>query len=293
VLVHLTICALFMLTFGGLAYVMLQALLSGAETYSGRYSADTARQFEDLFVFIPPRRIAEAGWAAAAMVFMLVFLLTASLGSQRGVFIGLILGLLSGAAALQAPRALLQVLRMRRLHRFNVQLVDTLINMSNALKAGFSIMQAFESIARNGENPIAQEFDLFLQQTRVGVNFSEALRNLEERVPSDDLSLVVQSIEVARQTGGNLTEVFEKIAATIRERMRIENRIRTLTAQGRLQGIIVGVMPLVILFALLVVDPDLMKPFLHSAIGIATMIGVAILVTCGGLLIRKIIRIDV
>lgn len=290
---HLTICTLFMLTFGGLSYMLLQALLSGAETYSGRYSADTARQFEDLFVFIPPRRIAEAGWAAAALVFMGVFLLTASLSSRQGVVIGLTLGLLSGAAALQAPRALLSVLRQRRLHRFNVQLVDTLVNMSNALKAGFSILQAFESIARNGENPIAQEFDLFLQQTRVGVNFSEALRNLEERVPSDDLSLCVQSIEVARQTGGNLTEVFEKIAATIRERMRIENRIRTLTAQGRLQGIIVGVMPLVILFALLVVDPDLMKPFLHSAIGIATMIGVAILVTCGGLLIRKIIRIDV
>lgn len=290
---QLTICTLFMLTFGGLSYVLLQALLSGAETYSGRYSADTARQFEDLFVFIPPRRIAEAGWAAAALVFMLVFLLTASLSSRQGVVIGLTLGLLAGAAALQAPRALLHVLRQRRLHRFNVQLVDTLVNMSNALKAGFSILQAFESIARNGENPIAQEFDLFLQQTRVGVNFSEALRNLEERVPSEDLSLVVQSIEVARQTGGNLTEVFEKIAATIRERMRIENRIRTLTAQGRLQGIIVGAMPLVILFALLVVDPDLMKPFLHSAIGIATMIGVAILVTCGGLLIRKIIRIDV
>ena len=290
---QLTICTLFMLTFGGLSYVLLQALLSGAETYSGRYSADTARQFEDLFVFIPPRRIAEAGWAAAALVFMLVFLLTASLSSRQGVVIGLTLGLLAGAAALQAPRALLHILRQRRLHRFNVQLVDTLVNMSNALKAGFSILQAFESIARNGENPIAQEFDLFLQQTRVGVNFSEALRNLEERVPSEDLSLVVQSIEVARQTGGNLTEVFEKIAATIRERMRIENRIRTLTAQGRLQGIIVGAMPLVILFALLVVDPDLMKPFLHSAIGIATMIGVAILVTCGGLLIRKIIRIDV
>jgi tight adherence protein B len=75
--------------------------------------------------------------------------------------------------------------------------------------------------------------------------------------------------------------------------MRIENRIRTLTAQGRLQGIIVGVMPLVILVALLVVDPGLMKPFLNSAVGMATMIGVAILVTCGGLLIRKIIRIDV
>jgi tight adherence protein B len=293
ILPHLTICALFALAFSGLAYMLLKSMFSGAETYSGRYSADTARQFEDIFVFVPPKRIAEAGWAAAAASFLIVFLLTASLSSRAGIAVGLSLGLAAALAALQAPRLLLAMLRRRRIHRFNVQLVDTLIGMSNALKAGFSIMQAFESVARNGENPIAQEFDLFLQQTRVGVNFSDALRSLEERVPSDDLTLVVQSIEVARQTGGNLTEVFERIAATIRERMRIENRIRTLTAQGRLQGIIVGAMPVVILFALLFVDPDLMKPFLRSAVGIATMIGVAILVTCGGLLIRKIIRIDV
>ena len=82
--------------------------------------------------------------------------------------------------------------------------------MSNALKAGFSITQAFESVVKDGENPIAQEFDVLLQQTRVGVSFSDALVNMEKRVGSDDLSLVVVAIETARKTGGNLTEVFEQ-----------------------------------------------------------------------------------
>lgn len=282
-----------MLTFTGLAYVLMQALFSGAESYASEYSTDTARQFEDIFVFIPPKRIAEAGWAAAAVVFLLVFLLTASLSSKQGMIAGLTMATVAGGLALQAPRLLLTIMKRKRLQKFNEQLVDTLVSMSNALRAGFSITQTFESVARNGENPIAQEFDLFLQQTRVGVSFSDALHNLEDRVGSEDLTLVVQSIEIARQTGGNLTEIFENIASTIRQRMRIENRIRTLTAQGRLQGIIVGAMPAVIALALLVVDPELMKPFLHSTVGLATMVGVAILVTCGALLIRKIIRIDV
>jgi tight adherence protein B len=282
-----------MLTFTGLAYMLMQALFSGAETYASEYSATTARQFEDIFVFIPPKRIAEAGWAASAVVFLLVFLLTASLSSKQGIIVGVVLATVAGGMALQTPRLLLTVMKQRRLRKFNIQLVDTLVSMSNALRAGFSITQTFESVAKNGENPIAQEFDLFLQQTRVGVSFTDALENLERRVGSDDLTLVVQSIEIARQTGGNLTEIFEKIASTIRERMRIENRIRTLTAQGRLQGIVVGAMPAIIALALLVVDPELMKPFLHSTVGLATMIGVVILVTCGGLIIRKIIRIDV
>ena len=165
--------------------------------------------------------------------------------------------------------------------------------MSNALKAGFSITQAFESVVKDGENPIAQEFDVFLQQTRIGVTFSDALDNMDQRVGSNDLTLVVQAIEAARKTGGNLTEVFEKISATIRERMRIEGRIRTLTAQGRLQGIIVSIMPIVIGVALMIVDPQMAAPFFQSAAGFFVMAAVAVLIALGGLVIRKIVNIDV
>ncbi|MFO7871811.1 MAG: type II secretion system F family protein [Kiritimatiellia bacterium] len=284
---------LFGISFAGIAYVLLRTASSGADAYTGAYSEDTARQFEDIFLFIPPRRIAEAGWAACAGIFILVFLLTGSFTSIRGAVLGLILASIAALLALRAPRFLLAFLRKRRLDKFNNQLVQTLMGMSNALKAGFSITQAVESVAKDGENPIAQEFSLFLQETRVGVSFTEALNNLDERVGSSDLSLVVQAIETARQTGGNLTEIFEKISATIRERMRIENRIRTLTAQGRMQGIVVGAMPAVIGVALLILDPELMIPFMHSALGIIIMASVVVLIFCGAMVIRKIIRIDV
>ena len=277
----------------GLGYVILAALKEGAETYSVTHAENTARQFEDIFLFIPPRRIAEAGWAAAAIAFLIVFFFTGNLNSVHEIMLGLILGGIAGGLALQTPRLILMFLKKRRLQKFNNQLVDTLISMSNALKAGFSITQSFESVVKEGQNPIAQEFSVFIQQIRVGISFTDALDNLDKRVNSEDLSLMIRSIETARKTGGNLTEIFEKIAETIRKRIQIENRVQTLTAQGRLQGIIVGAMPLIIAVALLIIDPGMMLPFMRSTVGMIIFLIVAVLITCGALIIRKIINIDV
>lgn len=277
----------------GLGYVITKALRSGAETYSVTYAQDTAQQFEDIFLFIPPRRIAETGWAAAVTLFLIVFFITGNIESLKGIFLGVILGTIAGGMALQIPRLLFIFLKKRRSRKFNLQLVDTLVSMSNALKAGFSITQAFETVVSDGQNPIAQEFSVFIQHLRVGISFTDALNKLETRVDSDDLSLMVRSIETARKTGGNLTEMFEKISVTIRERMRIENRVHTLTAQGRLQGIIIGSMPVVIGIALMIIDPEMMMPFLRSPIGMVILLIVAVLIGCGALIIRKIINIDV
>lgn len=287
------IAILFFACLAGLLYVLLSALYSGAEGYSGAYSETTAREFEDVFLFIPPRKLAELGWALSAVTFIVIFVMFGGLRSINGAIVSTMIAGVCAALSLRAPRLLLKFLRIRRLRKFNLQLVDTLISMSNALKAGFSITQTFESVARDGENPIAQEFDVFLQQTRVGISFSDALQNLEDRVGSDDLKLVCMSIEIARQTGGNLTEIFEQISSTIRERMRIENRIRTLTSQGKLQGIVVGAMPIIIGIVLTLLDPELMIPFFNSMTGVIIIGSIIFLVTCGGLIIRKIIRIDV
>jgi tight adherence protein B len=287
--------ALLLITLGvaGLSYVMLRAMQAGATAYSGAYAQETASAFEDLFLFIPSRRVAELGWGLSAAVFASVFLLAGGLQSLDKAVPAGVAGLVFSVPMLRFPRLLLAVLKARRLKRFNIQLVDALTGMSNSLKAGFSIMQSFEAIARDGENPIAQEFGALLQQTRVGVSFTEALTNLQERVGSADLTLVCLAVETARQTGGNLTGIFEQIAATIRERFRIENRIQTLTAQGKLQGIVVGIMPLIIAAALMVVDPGMMIPFLQSGAGMAIVAIVAVLLLCGGIIIRKIVRIDV
>lgn len=281
------------LCFALLAYVLFRAFSSGAESYTGQYSDATARQFEDIFLFIPARRIAEAGWACGIAAFLLFTLLLFNPKQPGLTAIGIAVGIVAGAGAFQIPKQILVLLKERRRRRFNEQLVEALGQISNALKAGFSITQAFETVVANGENPIAQEFEVFLQQMRVGIGFSDALSNLDHRVGSEDLELVCSALDIARRTGGNLTEIFDKISVTIRERMRIERRVMTLTAQGRLQGVIVGAMPIVVGVAMAVFRPEIMMPYLKSPNGMAAIAAVIVLLTLGALMIRKIIRIDV
>ena len=283
---------LYLLCLGGLTYFILQSFRSAAADYAAAYSENTSRQMEDLFLFIPAKRVLELASASAAICFLAGFLLFGGFDGASFT-IGIVLGCVLAALGWNIPRTVLAVMRQRRLQRFNLQLVDSLVNMSNALKAGFSVQQAVELVVREGVNPISQEFGMFLHQTRVGMRMEEAFDGMQKRVGSDDLALMVGALETARQTGGNLTEVFEKIAHTIRERMRIEMRIRTLTAQGRLQGIIVGAMPLLLGLALFFLDPVMMMNFLHSTFGIVLLLVVALLETIGALIIRKIISIDV
>ena len=123
--------------------------------------------------------------------------------------------------------------------------------------------------------------------------FEEALHNMDARVGSEDLTLVVLSIETARRTGGNLTEVFDNIARTIRERLRIRARVRTLTAQGRMQGIVLSLMPIGVGVALHFLEPGLFGPFLRSSTGLLVLGAVAVLLVLGALSIRRIVNIDI
>lgn len=287
------ISLLYAFSFGMLAWSLLVGMQEAAANYDEVYATEAARELENLFLFIPPQRIARIARVAALIAFLTFFVLFTNVGSLLGMIRGVVLGGIAAGLVLAVPRLLISFLRKHRLEKFNLQLVDALVSMSNALKAGFSIMQAFETIVKEYPNPIRQELNVFLQQNRVGVRFEDALDNLDERVGSQDLTLMVRSIETARLTGGNLTEVFEKIAETIRERIRIEGRISAMTAMGRLQGIVVGLMPLLLLFVLTALKPQMMRAFYTSPAGIGMLILVLVLELVGYLVIRKIVNIDI
>lgn len=281
------------LAFSGFAYMFIDALNEGTGNYASQMGEQTSRQFEEVFLFISPAKIARLGRLAALAAFFLFFIPLFSFTNIASTVSGVVLGLLAGAFVFTLPGRYVQILRNRRRTKFNEQLVDALGTMANALRAGFSINQAFESVVETGEKPISQEFSVLLQQMRIGMNFDDALASLDKRVGSDDLTLVCTSIDIARRTGGNLTDIFDKISETIRGRMRIERRVKTLTAQGRMQGLIVSCMPLLLGIAMMVLKPDVMKPFLFSLKGCICVGITLMLVIVGWLFIRKIIKIDV
>ena len=181
----------------------------------------------------------------------------------------------------------------RRRDKFNEQLPEALATMSNALRAGFSLAQAFDSVVQQGERPMCEEFAILQQQLRIGMGFEDALESMSGRVGSDDLTLVTTAILISRKTGGNVTEIFDKISDTIRARQKIARKVRTLTAQGRMQGLLVSAMPFILGIAMVLLKPEMMIPFLCSLTGVVSVVVVLLLIAVGWLIIRKIIKIDV
>ena len=191
----------------------------------------------------------------------------------------------------QSPLA--KWLDQRRRDKFNAQLPEALATMSNALRAGFSISQAFDSVVEQGEKPMCEEFAILQQQLKIGMTFEEALESMSQRVGSDDLTLVTTAILISRKTGGNVTEIFDKISETIRGRQKIERKVKTLTAQGRMQGIIVSAMPVFLGLVMTLIKPGLMIPYLTSPLGATSVLVMCALIFVGWMMIRKIIKIDV
>ena len=191
----------------------------------------------------------------------------------------------------QGPLA--RYLDSKRREKFNLQLPEALATMSNALRAGFSISQAFDSVVEQGEKPMSEEFAILQQQLKIGMSFEDALESLSQRVGSDDLMLVTTAILISRKTGGNVTEIFDKISETIRGRMKIERKVKTLTAQGRMQGLIVSAMPVFLGLIMTLIKPQMMIPYLTSFLGIMSVLVMSVLIFIGWMMIRKIIKIDV
>lgn len=147
----------------------------------------------------------------------------------------------------------------RRLRRFNDQMLDTLTLLANAVKAGYSMVQAMEMVAKESPPPMGTEFTRVIREVSLGVTIEEALGNLKERVPSSELDLMVTVIMIQRQIGGNLSEILESIAHTIRERNKLQGMISALTAQGRMSGLVIGGLPFALAVILYIINPEYMS----------------------------------
>ena len=272
--------------FGSVALLVLVVadLLSASwQRYEEEVLKGAEVSFDQIYLNIPARQL--------LYVAVVLFVLFAGLGT---LLLGsLLVGVVVGLAAFAAPRLLYILLKNRRERRFGTQLVDALMNVSNALRSGFSLPQAFELIQREMEKPISQEFRLLNQETRVGVPLETALEHMLDRMPNEDLDLVVTAILVSQEVGGSLAEVMDNIARTIRERHQIEGKIRALTSQGRMQAVILALVPIVLGVAINWLNPGLFAPMLNTWIGWGLFGVIGVLEVLGLLVVRKIVMIQV
>lgn len=194
--------------------------------------------------------------------------------------------LVLGFAAGTMPFLALDAARAKRLSSFNAQIGDALTIMANSLRSGFSFLQSMDMVRKELTDPIKKEFTRTIKEITLGTPTEEALENMARRVNSEDLDLVVTAVLIQRQVGGNLAEVLDNIAETIRDRMRIKRDIRTLTAQGRISGLIIGLLPLVLGGFMMVVRPSYVMELFASRLGL-TMLTLAVTGELAGLIIIK------
>jgi len=213
----------------------------------------------------------------------------------------IILGAVGGIVGSILPRLYVSFAARRRIRAFDGQLSDTLNLWVNALRSGYSVLQAMEAIAAELPPPVSVEFERVVQEVRLGLTLSQALANMLRRVPSEDLDLVVTAVNIQREVGGNLAEVLDTISFTIRERVRIKGEIRTLTAQGRLSGWVISLLPLVLAFVLFGINPGYMSELwvredpiiLGIPCGWMVIAGALILMAVGIYAIQRIVDIEV
>ncbi|MEK7269948.1 MAG: type II secretion system F family protein [Planctomycetota bacterium] len=266
-----------------LAYGALLQLQRGFRSYEERYVKGAERTLESIYLAVSPQQVLAASLLLATVLGACVLGLTG-----QWVF-----SVFAAAAGLVLPMRTLKALKRRRDDRFEFQLVDALLSMMNSIKAGFSLPQAIELIQREMPNPIRQEFRIVAQEMRLGLTLEEALEHLHDRMPGPDVDLFATSVRVSREVGGNLTDVFAAIAHTIRERHRVEGRIRTLTAVGRLQGWILSLIPVIISIGIYWLNPDLIRPLWSEPLGFIFLGAAILLWLTAFFLIRRIVAIDV
>ncbi len=191
------------------------------------------------------------------------------------------------------PRIILRIIRARRLRRFNDQLGDAINLMVNSLKAGYSMPISMETVANDMPAPISEEFRRVVIEIGLGLSLDDALNNMLRRVHSQDLDLMITAIGVQHEVGGNLAEILDTISYTIRERVRIQGEIKTLTAQGEITGYVLSALPFVLTTVLFLLNREYMSRMFTTTCG-WIMSGVAItIIVIGFIIIRRIVRIEI
>ncbi|MFA6349805.1 MAG: type II secretion system F family protein [Candidatus Omnitrophota bacterium] len=240
-------------------------------------------QLDDLFYDKSPAQIVRLYFILPPVLAGVGFFLLRSLiFAVAGFFIGLAI-----------PNMIVKLRDAQRRMKFNKQILDAIMLLSSALKGGLSLLQAFEVLVEEMPAPISQEFGLLVRENKMGVTLEESLIRMDKRMHMEELSLVINSIMVARETGGDLTKVFSRLSTTIRDNRKLKENIQTLTMQGRMQGVIMSILPFLFVWWVLTFDKHHFDIMLQNDTGRMLLFTAGALQLIGMFLIKKFSKINI
>jgi tight adherence protein B len=251
--------------------------------YRRRFLHGVARQLQRAHIYVDASRLLALNVAVVAVATAAAFMVTGA------ALMALAVALACGFV----PRLMLWWLRHRRIGALRQQLPDIAMLLAGGLRAGMSLNQAIAQAAAEVPVPLRQELELMLREQRLGASFETALAGLERRAPLEETVLLCAALRISRQTGGNLAHTLEALAQALRRKIALEGKIRSLTAQGRLQGWAMGLLPLLCGLALAIIEPEGMSLLFTTPLGWATCAVLLLMQGVGLHLLRRVVRIDV
>ncbi len=247
-------------------------------------------KFEIMFIEVEPEKVTYGLLFMSFGMGIITFSVIALLGKLP---LAIFLGIIMMYVGWKAPKPLVDYFENKRKKKYQVQMVDALNLMANGLRAGLTVPQSIGMVVDELPAPVSQEFNLILQQAKIGVPLDEALENLKRRVYTEDNEMFVTSVNILRETGGNLAETFDTIVGVIRERVRLQLKIDTYVASGKFQAYTIGSMPFVMITLFGTGDPEYFPLLFGTVLGIVALAVICGLVAFGMWVIFKIIDIKV
>ncbi len=264
-------------------YSILHTSAGAWERYSQNFTNTADDQLQKMFVFADARKI--------LFMFIGALLVVPTLLLWTGQSPILVAGVIGGI--LIAPKMIMKRLANKRRNAINAALPDALQQISGAMRAGSTFTTAIQAMVAEQTGPIAQEFSLMLREQRLGSRLEEALENLGERVQTEEMDLVISAALIAQDVGGNLSEILHRLSDTIRRKLEMEGKIKALTAQGVMQGHVVTLLPFMVLGALLFIEPEATRAIYTGLLGWIFLLIILVLQIVGGVMIRKIVNIEI
>ena len=241
------------------------------------------KELDNMFVYVEKEKL------------LLIYVLVPVIVGGAGVYffhnyIFLILGLIIGPVL---PTLVIKRIEAARRQRLAAQLVDTIIMLSSALKSGMSLLQAIESVVEEMPPPVSQELGLLIRENKMGVVFEESLKRFNSRVNLPDVTMLTNAILVAKETGGDLTKVLSRLSVTIRDNQKLKENIATLTMQGKIQGVVMSILPIVFAVFTYSFNHEHFNVMFETEIGRILVVVAIVLMAVGVTLIKWFSTIDI